>query len=157
MESREFRNALARYPTGVTVVVTRDRDGRLVGLTANSVMPITTSPARLAWSLGAGSRSRAAFEHATYFAVNVLSQAQVDIARQLAAPLPDRFMGLSYSESGCGRLPKFDGCVAWYGCRRSDVLELGDHIMFIGDVVECDEQEGTPLLFFAGRFAQLLD
>lgn len=156
MESneREFRNALGRYPTGVTVICTHSPDGGLVGLTANSVTAVGVDPVSLAWNLGIASRTRAIFEAADYFAVNVLAGGQVDVARQFAAPVANRYESINYSIKGPCRLPKINGVIAWYACRRTDIVEVGDHIMFLGDVVESEVADGPPLLYFAGQFAQ---
>lgn len=159
METTQYRAALGRFPTAVSVIVARGRDGVLAGLTANSVIPVCDDPPRLAWSLQSGSRSRDVFEQTDYFAVNILAHGQDDIARRLAARAADRFAGLAYREAGRARLPMFDGCVAWYGCRRGETVEIGDHLMVFGDIVEIDERTASPdilpLLYYAGRFARL--
>lgn len=152
--SREFRNALGRYPTGVAIISARGEDGKLVGLTANSVTPVGSDPVRLAWSLGVESRTRAVFEEASYFSVNVLASNQISVARQFASSMADRYEGIDYVAAGSQSLPKIHGAIAWYVCRRTDTTEVGDHVMFIGDVVESELADGAPLLYFAGRFAQ---
>ena len=40
-DRRGFRNALASFPTGVTVISTRGEQGELVGLTANSFTSVS--------------------------------------------------------------------------------------------------------------------
>jgi len=155
VEAREFRNALGRFPTSVAVVVARDDDGTLVGLTVNSVAPVAIDPPRLAWSLGVRSRSRAVFESAPFFAVNVLKDDQLELAQRMAAAVPDRFAGLAWRESSASRLPFFDGCVARFDCWRTATLELGDHVMFLGDIIDFETEDGAPLLYYQGRYAQL--
>ncbi|MDS1139002.1 flavin reductase family protein [Pusillimonas sp. SM2304] len=155
MDSREFRNALGRYPTGIAVISAHGADGRLVGLTANSVTPVSADPVRLAWSLGASSKTRIVFEQADYFSVNILASNQVNIAQQFASPIPDRYVDISYELAGCHRLPKIDGSLAWYACRLLESSVVGDHVMFIGEVTESEVSDGAPLLYFAGRFAQI--
>ena len=53
-ETRQLRNALGRFPTGVTVITTRTADGRREGLTANSFAALSLDPPLVLWSLGAG-------------------------------------------------------------------------------------------------------
>ncbi len=100
MDPRELRNALGRFPTGVSVIATRDGAGALVGLTANSVTMLGPDPPRLLWSLARQSRSRPAFSECEFFSVNVLGEHQADLARQMAGP-GDRYAG--------GRLAAGDG------------------------------------------------
>ena len=41
--SRELRNALGAFATGVTIITTRGRDGKLHGMTANSFSSVSLS------------------------------------------------------------------------------------------------------------------
>jgi flavin reductase (DIM6/NTAB) family NADH-FMN oxidoreductase RutF len=155
VETRELRNAFGRFPTGVAVVVARSAAGSLAGLTVNSVAPVALAPARLLWSLGSASRNRPVFEQAARFAVNVLREDQVELARRMSSPVPDRFAGLAWRPGTCSGLPLFEGCVAAFECRRSSVAEVGDHVVFVGDIEGFDEAGGAPLLYSAGRYARL--
>lgn len=149
-----MRHAFGRFPTGVSVLATRDTAGDLVGLTANSVIPVCCEPMRLMWSLVRTSRSRAAFETAEYFSVSVLGETQAPLARQMAGP-GDRFAGLAWEEAGHAGLPLFIGCVAWFECRRIEVHEAGDHLSFIGEVTHYHRSSEAPLLYAGGAFGRL--
>jgi len=155
MDVREFRNALGRFPTGVAVVAVRTANAELVGLTVNSVACVAHQPARLAWSLGNRSRNRAAFDGAEYFAVNILAVGQIALARQMSAAASDRFDGLAWTPSPVSELPFFPGSIARFDCRCTSLLELGDHVTYIGDIVAFEEEEGAPLLYSAGRYAHI--
>ena len=54
---RLLRQSLGRFVTGVTVVATRDDEGNMVGLTANSFTPLSTQSGLLLWNF-ACQRSR---------------------------------------------------------------------------------------------------
>lgn len=155
MQGRELRNALGRFPTGVAVVVTRAPNGALAGLTVNSVAPVALAPARLLWSLGARSSSRALFEAAPFFTVNVLHENQIGLAKQMASKTADRFAGLTWREAALSRLPLLDGCIAWFECRRAPAAEIGDHVVFVGDIVDFEEGRGEPLLYLSGQYSRL--
>jgi len=155
MTSREFRNALGRYPTGIAVISTQATDGSLAGLTANSITPVSSDPVRLAWSLSVTSKTRPIFEQAEYFSVNILASDQVDIAKQFASSIPDRYINISHELAGAHRMPKIEGALAWYVCRLLESSIAGDHVMFIGEVIESEVSDGKPLLYFAGKFAQI--
>lgn len=155
MEGRELRNAFGRYPTGVAVVVTRAAQGALVGLTVNSVAPVALAPARLLWSLGSRSRCRPVFEEAQFFTVNVLREDQIDLARQMASRAPDRFAGVAWRPALLSGLPVLDGCVASFECRRGSVTQIGDHVVIVGDIENCRETSGAPLLYLSGRYSRL--
>ncbi len=155
MDARELRNALGWFPTGVAVIATRAATDVLIGLTANSVVPVSAWPPRLLWSLASRSRSREAFEASEHFTVSLLSDTQIGVAKQMSSPAIDRFAGLDWQPAGASGLPVFRGCIAWFECRRHSVIEIGDHVVFVGDVVGAAEHEGSPLLYAAGAYAQL--
>lgn len=155
MESRELRNAFGRFPTGVAIVATRAAYGTLAGLTVNSVAPVALAPARLLWSLGTRSRSRAVFETAAFFTVNVLREDQLELARQMSSPAADRFAGVAWRAAAFSGAPLLEGCVATFECRRSSVAEIGDHVVFVGDIASFEAPGGAPLLYLSGRYSRL--
>lgn len=154
MQSPDLRAALGRFPTGVAVIATCAADGRPAGLTVNSIAPVALAPARLLWSLGKRSRLRAAFEAAAGFTVNVLGEDQEDLARQMSSPAEDRFAGVAWRETRAG-LPLLQGCVATFECSTGSVAEIGDHLVFIGDIVAYESAGGAPLLYLSGRYSRL--
>ena len=48
---REIRNLLGQFATGVTVITTRGKDGRKIGMTANSFSSLSLDPPLILWSL----------------------------------------------------------------------------------------------------------
>lgn len=154
MQSRELRNAFGCFPTGVAVVAARSPEGALAGLTVNSVAPVALAPARLLWSLGARSKSRALFEAAEHFTVNVLGEGQLELARLMSSPVPDRFAGVAWRPAPSGA-PLIQGCVAAFECRRSSLVEVGDHVVFVGDIESFEAPGGAPLLYLSGRYSRL--
>lgn len=154
MQNPDLRAALGRFPTGVAVVATCAADGRPVGLTVNSVAPVALAPARLLWSLGKRSRLRAAFEASGGFTVNVLGEDQEALARQMSASAADRFAGVAWRATHAG-LPLLRGCVATFECSTGSVAEIGDHLVFVGDIVAYESAGGAPLLYLSGRYSRL--
>ena len=147
--------ALGRFPTGVAVVAARGAGGALAGLTVNSVAPVALEPARLLWSLGARSRHRAAFEAAEYFAVNVLREDQLALAQRMSSPAAERFCGVAWRPAPASGAPVLEGCVAAFECRRSSVALVGDHLVFVGNIVSFEVSGGEPLLYLSGRYSRL--
>ena len=68
-DSREFRNALGRFATGVTVVTTATEDGTPLGLTVSSFNSVSLDPPLVLWSLDRSSSTLEAFETASHFDV----------------------------------------------------------------------------------------
>ena len=151
-DERQFRDALAQFATGVTIVCTRAPDRRYVGFTANSFNSVSLSPPLVLWSLARRSASLPAFEASQRYAINVLSAQQVDLARRFSRPHADRFAGVAH-RLGWSDAPLIDGCIAWLECRHHALHRAGDHVLFIGEVVTVERSHGPGLVFHHGCFA----
>jgi flavin reductase (DIM6/NTAB) family NADH-FMN oxidoreductase RutF len=146
-----MRAALSRFATGVTIVSCLDGAGTRIGLTANSFNALSLDPPLVLWSLRRSSPSVGAFIQARHFAVNVLSEAQVDLSRRFASQVPDKFADGTWSR-GEGGVPVLTGCAAVFECETVSHQEAGDHVLFIGRVCRATEAPLPPLLFHAGHY-----
>ena len=152
--TRQFRDALGEFPTGVTIICAGTGDGRYVGLTANSFNSVSLEPPLVLWSLSRRSLSLPAFEAAERYSVNVLSADQTELARRFSRPHEDRFAGVGY-RMGWADAPLIDGCAAWFECRHHARHRAGDHTLFVGEVVTCERAKGDGLVFHHGRFGSV--
>jgi 3-hydroxy-9,10-secoandrosta-1,3,5(10)-triene-9,17-dione monooxygenase reductase component len=156
-DPRAFRNALGLFVTGVTIVTTRSVQGALVGVTANSFNSVSLDPPLILWSLNRQSSSLLAFEGSGFFAVHILRLDQIDLSNRFARSGPDKFEGLSVGE-GKGRVPVLQECAARLECRTYNRHPAGDHVIFIGEVLEFQaDPAAEPLLYHGGRYAKLTD
>ena len=146
-----LRAALGRFTTGVTIITCLDEAGDPVGLTANSFNALSLDPPLVLWSLRRSSPSVAAFVRAAGFAVNVLSEGQVDLSRRFASPVPDKFSEGPWSRGENG-VPVLIGCTAVFECDTLSHQHAGDHVLFIGRVRRVAEGPLAPLVFHAGHY-----
>jgi flavin reductase (DIM6/NTAB) family NADH-FMN oxidoreductase RutF len=150
IDPRELRTAMSRYATGVAVVTTFDGEKR-EGLTVNSFLSLSLDPPLVVWSLRKNSPSSATFQRATGFAVNILCADRRDLSHHFATPHPDKFLGVEYDDGSFG-FPVFSDNLALFECRKSQVVEGGDHLMFIGEVLRVTYRDDVPLIFSSGRY-----
>jgi 3-hydroxy-9,10-secoandrosta-1,3,5(10)-triene-9,17-dione monooxygenase reductase component len=150
-DKRAFRNALGRFPTGVTVVTTLGPDGRWIGLTANSFNSVSLDPPLVLWSLAKRAASLPVFANAPHYAINVLAADQIELSRQFASPRDDRFSGVA-CRKGLGGIPLIEGCAAWFECHNVHQYEGGDHIILVGRVERFADAERPALAFHAGGY-----
>jgi 3-hydroxy-9,10-secoandrosta-1,3,5(10)-triene-9,17-dione monooxygenase reductase component len=148
---RALRVALGRFATGVTVVTCLSPGGERVGLTANSFNSLSLDPPLVLWSLRRVSPSLAAFVAASHFAINVLTDDQVEVSRHFAMPGGDRFAQGSWAV-GIGGVPLLAGCAATFQCETCSHQTAGDHELFIGRVVAIAEAPLAPLVFQSGHY-----
>ena len=151
---RQFRNALGHFATGVTIVTARDPKGAPVGVTANSYNSVSLDPPLVLWSLAKSSRSIDAFQQAGMFAIHILTQEQQDLATRFASRGEDKFAGLNLG-LGYGDSPLLPDCAAHFECKMTYQYEGGDHVIFVGEVMNFETSDKAPLLFHQGRFTRV--
>ncbi|MBS7541887.1 flavin reductase family protein [Ancylobacter oerskovii] len=144
-----FRRALGRFATGVTIVTTRTADGKLEGLTANSFSSVSLDPPLVLWSLRKQAPSLASFTSAGHFAVNVLGTHQKHLCRHFATPHADKFGSVAHRIGDHGA-PLIEDTIARFECRTEQVIEAGDHLIFLGRVLRAAHRDGEPLIYATG-------
>lgn len=151
-DTTTLRHALGWFATGVTIATTLDAEKQPVGLTCNSFNSVSLAPPLVLWSLGRRSFSRPAFEQATHFAINVLPSGQTALAKRFAKPLENKWAGVDWSPGTAG-IPRLPLALAVFDCRVRERFQGGDHLIFLGEIVEMQSREaGDPLIFLRGRF-----
>ncbi|WP_083654715.1 flavin reductase family protein [Burkholderia sp. SRS-W-2-2016] len=153
---RQLRNAFGQYPTGVTVITAAARDGRKIGLTANSFASLSLDPPLVLWSIGKNSPSCVDFVDAGHFAINVLAEHQIELSRRFAKPSPDKYAGVACRESLGGAMV-LDGCSAHFVCRNLAQHEGGDHLIFVGQIEHFEAGGHAPLVFHLGQYGAVAD
>lgn len=121
------------------------------GVTANSFNSVSLEPPLVLWSLSKNSSSLPAFASAACFAIHILSSDQVDLSARFARRDTDKFVGLGF-ERGEHGVPLFSGCSARFICRPAYSYEGGDHVIFVGEVVEFEHRDIAPLAFHGGNY-----
>lgn len=153
VDKMTFRQALGSFTTGVTVVTTRGDEGD-VGLTANSFNSVSLEPPMVLWSLAKSAFSLSAFRQAEHFAVHILSVDQENVSNQFAKAGKEKFAGVEL-ERGPDDIPLLRQCAARFICKTTYQYEGGDHIIFVGEVVDFDHWQREPLLFHSGQYKQI--
>ena len=155
-DCRAFRDTLACFATGVTVITALtpngEKSGEPIGLTISSFNSVSLDPPLIVWSLADTGSNLASFRSAARYTVNVLAHDQVELARRFSRPHADRFAGVPYRIGAAGA-PLIEGCVAWFECRHYAVHRAGDHVLFIGEVDTCERRNGLGLVFHHGHYA----
>jgi len=153
MPPRALRRLLGHFPTGVAIVCTRDAQGKPIGLTINSFVPVSLQPPLVLWNLALHAQSLSTFQRARRFAISVLAADQEALARRFADPkVRNRFDGLALLDDDDDAPPRIAGAVAHLTCTRHAQWPVGDHLLLAGRIIDVHENGGAPLLFHRGRF-----
>lgn len=148
----EFRKTLGSFTTGVTVITTCTGEGQPVGVTANSFNSVSLDPPMVLWSLAKSSRSLPAFDSATHWAVHILSAAQEPLSNRFARAGEDKFSGID-TEIGVSGIPLLMNCTARLQCKTTFKYEGGDHIIYVGEVLDFERTDAAPLVYQGGKYA----
>lgn len=154
MNQNDYKAVVGKYPTGVTVISTKYHE-TIFGFTSNSFTSVSLEPPIVSFCLNKKSGSLAAFKASEHFAVSILAFDQGDIANHFASSSIDKFgMVQNYQAiSGC---PIVDGAVSYVDCKKLNMFEVGDHVIFTGEALEvkiCNDKK--PLLYFARSYNSL--
>ena len=152
---RALRDAFGSFATGVTIVTTSGPVGADIGLTANSFSSVSLDPPMVLWSLARTSSSIEAFRNSVYFAVHILSADQEALSARFASRGIDRFGGLALDRGPDG-IPMLPDCMARFTCKLAYQYEGGDHVIFVGEIVDFSHSASKPLVFHGGRYGMLL-
>jgi len=154
-DNRGFRDALGQFATGVTIITTVDDTGEWIGLTANSFNSASMDPPLVLWSLSKGSAHLEVFMETKYFAVNILAADQTELSTRFSSVVKDRFIDLN-CQQGVGGVPLLPGCSARFQCKNSYCYQGGDHLIFVGEVLDFDRSDRPPLVYHQGGYAVTL-
>ncbi|MGA2449787.1 MAG: flavin reductase family protein [Polyangiaceae bacterium] len=143
-----FREALAHFASGVTVVASRDAAG-LFGFTATGFTSVSLAPPLILVCVGKTASVYGRIVEAVHFGVSILSERQGGIAQQFAQSKIDRFRDVTLRDAST---PLIDGAVAALECRRHAHHDGGDHTILVGEVVGVFVGAGRPLVHCSRRF-----
>ncbi len=150
-EKLALRDAFGTFPTGVTVVTTRQADGTPRGFTANSFTSVSLDPPLLLICIAKTAHSCDAFSEAGHFAINVLSEDQKAVSGLFASRSPDKFAEADWHEGHEG-VPLLDGSLCTFACARHKLVDAGDHLVLIGRVLAHEKVDKQPLGYFRGGY-----
>jgi 3-hydroxy-9,10-secoandrosta-1,3,5(10)-triene-9,17-dione monooxygenase reductase component len=150
-----FREAIAHFATGVTVVSTTYH-GRPAGMTASAVCSLSLDPVLLLVCVDNRLATHKAIEASRRFAVNVLGEGDEPLARHFARSADDKFDGVPLVEGSDP--PILAQAIASFVCDVQERVPGGDHSIFVGRVLSCAATPGRrPLLYFRSSFGALRD
>ena len=94
IDTRDLRNALGGFVTGITIVTSRAPDGRAAGVTVNSFCSVSLDPPLVLWCLSRTAPSYSVFLDASHFAIHVLAEDQAHLSARFSGQAKDKFAGL---------------------------------------------------------------
>jgi len=154
IDKDEFRKAMSRFASSVTVVTILSEAGEPKGLTVSAFCSLSLDPPLVLICIEKNASLHQHLTEGSHFAVNILSEEQELISRKFASKNGDRFEGIGYKRGVAGS-PLLEDVIAHVECVVQESHPAGDHTIFVGQVESAQTTEGKPLTYFRGGYSKL--
>jgi flavin reductase (DIM6/NTAB) family NADH-FMN oxidoreductase RutF len=156
----ELRGAMSQFAAGV-VMVTTVVDGRPWGMTVSACCSVSMEPPMLLVSLAENSVSAKAIADTGCFGVSILGSRTLPAAQYGSVRGAQKFLEAHCDELSRSRsaTPVVAGAIAHVDCRVAQSLQGGDHVVFLGEVVEVltADRPDDPLVYHGRRYHRLTE
>jgi flavin reductase (DIM6/NTAB) family NADH-FMN oxidoreductase RutF len=149
---KQRRRVLWKMPSGLYVLGSTDAADRRNGMTINWVTQVTFEPKLVAVSVEQTAFTHELVASSGVFVLNVISQDDRAIVRKFTKPVDvdlgaHTLNGFPFHDGVTGA-PILDQAVAYVDCEVRHQFDLGDHTLFVGEIVDAAFQadEDTPVL-----------
>lgn len=153
-QAKQFRQCLAKFATGVTVVTCADDTGKPYGITANSFSSVSLEPRLILWNIAKVSNSLQAFLDAEFFAINILTSEQQGLSAHFAKSDHTLFDSVEIKRSD-ENIPLLPDTLACLICKTYQNHDCGDHYIIVGEVARFESRDAEPLLFYDGKYTTI--
>lgn len=134
------KTALRMIPYGLYVLTSKSKDGSEVGAaTVNWVTQASFAPPLVVVGVKADSGAHQHIKDTGVFAINVLGKEQLDMAFAFFKPTErdgNTLNGQPFEDGPVTGSPLLTATPAWWECKVVNTVEMGDHSVIVGEVVE---------------------
>ncbi len=153
MDSQTFRDVLAQFVTGITVVIS-GIPGAIRGMTVNSFTSVSLHPPLVLFCADNRADTFSAVMSSHRFTVSILSEQQEAVSQRFALIGPqDTLYSTLNCGMGLGGIPYLKDSLAYLDCAVDDVVQAGDHHIIVGLVEHLELlNPGRPLMYFQSQY-----
>ena len=151
VSSVDFRSALSRFASGVSVVTTKDAADKHFGITVSAFCSVSLEPPLVLICIEKSAGSHHAFAESGRFTVNILSESQANISEHFASLIDDKFSMIDHAVDEHG-IPLLQNSLATLQCVLFKTLDGGDHSIFLGLVEHVIVRDADPLIYFKSTY-----
>ena len=135
------------------------RDSTNYGFTANSFTSVSISPFLILFCLNKKANSNKALNIGNHFVVNILSSAQSNICNQFAnnSLSPSERFSQVKTSSTKNNVKIISDSVGWLECKVKNIVEGGDHFVYIGEAEMGNLTENlNPLIYHNSEIKKII-
>ena len=150
MAGDELRALMRRFPSGVAVV-TVDLEGERIGLTMSSLVALSLDPPLVGVAVSRQAALHELLRRAGSFGVSLLGEGQEDLATRFSRGVPPIALWTGVAVREGLRAPLLEGALGWLECETRAEHAVGDHTLFVGEVIAVERGAGGPPLVHVGQ------
>jgi len=156
IEPGVYKEVMASFPSGVTVVTTLDPDGAIVGITASAFSALSIDPALVLFCPNYESDTYPILRDSKRFAIHLLGAEQQAEAYAFASKGKDKAKDIKWHLSELGN-PLLSKATAIIECELWREYEGGDHAIIVGAVKNLilPSEPVSPMLYHRGKLGAL--
>lgn len=149
MDADAKKTALRMISYGLYVMTSETGEGETAAATVSWVTQTSFDPPLIAIGVKVNTGINATVRKSGSFALNIISKDQSNIAYAFFKPSKKedgKINGESYSTGVTGS-PLLDNSPAYIECNLAEVIDIGDHSIFVGEVINAEVKnipDGRP-------------
>jgi flavin reductase (DIM6/NTAB) family NADH-FMN oxidoreductase RutF len=145
----EQRELFRRWPAGVSVVVA-ESNGRRAGLTMSSLVSLSLDPPLVGISLAKVASLYEVLREADEWTASILGGDQDGLAQHFARSVPPLVLwdGIEVRDDDPRLIAD---AVGWLRMRTVQELPIGDHTLFVGEVLDVERGPAATSLVYRDR------
>ncbi|KIK89301.1 flavin reductase family protein [Pseudomonas sp. W15Feb9B] len=153
----QFKMAMGRFASSITLITTLDDDGQSHGLAATAFSSVSMDPASALICVNRTASASPIIKRSGLFCVNMLQIQHEPICKIFSQPdLRERRFLEGDWRTGVHGIQYLTDAQAAIFCEVVQEIEHGSHTVFIGNVIDVITQPlEEPLLYMGGRYRQL--
>lgn len=146
--NRDIGKVMRKLEYGV-YIVTMGRGQSGNAFTASWLTQVSSEPPLVALAVKGKHQSSRLIADSGAFAVNLVSQGQEAFAKTFYGPAESGYRkleGVSVTDAPSTGSPLLNGITGYLDCKVVNKLEVGNHVLFIGEVVAAQADSDKPIL-----------
>ena len=134
-------------------IISSTNEGKDAGCIANTLHQVTASPVQLSVALNKDNFSEQVIAESGYFnAVALTQEVDMDVIATFgfqSSKDHDKYASVPFSRDSKGIPYVKEHTAAYFTCKVVQQVDLGSHVMFIGEVIDCDNLAKEEVMTYA--------
>ncbi|MDP7537694.1 MAG: flavin reductase family protein [Methylococcales bacterium] len=153
ISSKEFKQALQNWASGITIVTTHSDSFGSQGMTVSSFSSVSMEPPQVLVCINQSVSTGTGLKESGVFTINILSSEQQTTSNLFANPnkYEERFINTPHTFGDNGA-PLLTDSLASLECSVIKQIAVGTHWIVIGEIQKTHFNDGDPLLYYKAGY-----